>query len=455
MAAVDDIGEGRAGPWGLARHHAEPIGPSAAVNDPIATPTRTLQGPWPLAGRRAARALIALGIGIGWAAEAPGQASSARGLAMGGAGVASSGPAMAAFVNPALTRFRDEDQGLAVVFPFLSATARDESELIEAVDDLQATLDDLQAKIDAADPTALGLRSLAVGKLASLDQRAVDVTADAGVLVLLPTRDYSASLWARVHADARAMPFIDPADLAAIGDPAGTSAALDNLNSDAVLVGARVTEFGATFALEGALGGSLGRNEGPRRVSVGISPKVQWVETYNYSQKVTDFDADEALEEYDRSQFTEDGSDFNVDLGLAIELEPGATLGLSVRDVFRADYGTQSVAGRRFTYQVEPQTTLGVAIERSGFTFTTDLDLVPTRRFKEIGDSHFFRMGFEYDAFGWAQLRAGFAHDIENEQSDIVSLGIGLSPADRVRLDLVGQLGDHSRGAGLQVSISL
>lgn len=374
---------------------------------------------------------------------------------MGGAGVASSDPAMAAFVNPALTRFRDETQGLTVVLPFLSATARDESELIDAVDELQATLDDLQARIDAADPTALGLRSLAVGQLASLDQRALDATADAGVLVLLPTRDYSASLWGRVRADARALPFIDPADLAAIGDPAGTSADLDNLSSDAVLVAARVTEFGATFALEGALGGSMGREEGPRRVSFGISPKVQWVETYNYAQSVTDFDADDAIDDYDRAPFTEDGSDFNVDLGLAVELEPGTTLGLSIRDVFRADYETALVDGRRFTFQIEPRATIGVAVERSGFTFTTDLDLVPTRRFKEIGDSQFFRMGFEYDLFGQAQVRAGFAHDIENEQSDLVSVGIGLSPAETVRLDLVGQLGDHARGAGLQLSLSL
>ena len=396
---------------------------------------------------------VALLVSIGWGTTAAGQASGARGLAMGGTGVAASGPAMAAFVNPALTRFRDEDQGLTVVLPFLSATARDESELIDAVDDLQATLDDLQAKIDAADPTALGLRSVAIGKLASLNERALDITGDAGVLLLLPTRGYSASIWSRVRADARAIPFIDPADLAAIGDPTGTSADLDNLSSDAVILAARVTEFGTTFALEGALGGSLGRDAGPRRISFGISPKIQWVETYNYAQAVTDFDADDALDDYNQSQYSEDGSDFNVDLGLAMELEPGATLGLSIRDVFRADYGTRLVDGRRFTYQIEPRATIGVAVERSGFTFTTDLDLVPTRRFKEIGDSQFFRMGFEYDAFGWAQLRAGFAHDIENEQADVVSLGVGFSAAEAVRVDLLGQLGDHARGAGLQVSV--
>ena len=68
---------------------------------------------------------------------------------MGGTGVASSDPWTAAFANPALTRFRDERTGLSVALPFMTATARDDDELLDAVDDFQETLDTLQAQIDA------------------------------------------------------------------------------------------------------------------------------------------------------------------------------------------------------------------------------------------------------------------------------------------------------------------
>ena len=366
---------------------------------------------------------------------------------MGGAGVASAMPTAAAFVNPALTRFRDEATGLSVVAPFAMATARDPGELLDALDEFQRTLDRLDELVAAGDPAAATLRPFAASQLAGLGSKAVDATADTGVALLIPTRNYTVTLSARTRLDARAIPFIDPADVATISDLNSTAADLDSLSSDAAVVGALVTEFGATFAIEGEING--------HRVSAGVTPKAQWLETYNYAVGVSSFEEGSVLDEFRSAPYRNNFTDYNVDVGVAYELQPGATVGLAALNVLRDSYTTRDFAGREFTYWIEPRPTLGIALNQIGFTFTADLDLVKTTRFREVGDSQFIRMGFEYDALGWGQLRAGFSHDFGNTIQDVFTFGLGVSPAETVRLDLAGQLGNHSVGAGLQLSLTL
>ena len=399
---------------------------------------------------RASIALLTAAATAAGALAAP-QASGPRNLAMGGTGVASSDPWTAAFANPALTRFRDERTGLSVALPFVTATARDDDELLDAVDDFQETLDTLQAQIDAMDPAALVQRSVALTQLQGLEGRAVNGDAEIGFAALAPMEDYSAALWMRVRGEGRAFPDIAASDLAAISDPNSSSADLEDLDSEAVLIAAQRTEFGATIAVEGALGSSA---DAPR-LSFGITPKVQWIETYNYAASVDEFEDGNALDDFQDEQYRRSSSAFNLDLGVAAELEKGAVVGLAVRDVFRQDHPMTATGGRDFSYRVQPRTTLGVAVQRAGLGFAADVDLTRTRSFRGAPASQFFRMGIEANVFGQAQLRAGFAHDFEDGQSDLLSFGLGLSPAETVRVDLLGQFGDNAVGAGLQIALTL
>lgn len=385
------------------------------------------------------------------ALPAAGQASGPRNLAMGGTGVASSDPWSAPFTNPALTRFRDEDKGLSVAFPFLSVAVRDDQELLDGVDEFQDSLDLLQRQIDAFDPAALVQRSVTVSQISALDRKALDGEGEIGLAVLAPREHYTASLWMRTRADARAFPMITQSDIDLISDPTSTSIELDTLTSEAVVIAAERTEFGATFAVEGLL--TLG--EKARRVSFGITPKIQWIKTYNFAQLVTEFEDSDVLGELRDDVYERSSSAINFDLGLAMELEKGATLGFAVRDVFREDHPTVLTNGRRFSYRVQPRPIVGVAVERAGLSFAADLDLARSKRFVGTPSSQYFRMGVEADVFGQAQLRAGFAHDFANGQADLVSVGLGISPAETVRIDLVGQFGDSAVGAGLQVALTL
>ncbi|MHC5792011.1 hypothetical protein ACYT6H_10485, partial [Streptococcus pyogenes] len=71
------------------------------------------------------------------------------------------------------------------------------------------------------------------------------------------------------------------------------------------------------------------------------------------------------------------------------------------------------------------------------------------KRFKELDDdTQFVRIGIEGDAWGWAQLRAGYEIDLENNLDNSVTGGIGISPFDVVSLDLAGSYaGDNQFGA--------
>lgn len=400
---------------------------------------------------RASLALLAAATATATGALAAPQASGPRNLAMGGTGVASSDPWTAPFANPALTRFRDERTGLSVALPFLTATVRDDDELFDAVDEFQDTLDTLQAQVDAMDPAALVQRSVALTRLEGLEGRALNGDAEVGFAALAPMEDYSASLWVRVQGEGRAFADIAASDIATISDPTTSSADLEDLDSEGVVIAAQRTEIGATFAVEGA----LGSGDEARRLSFGITPKVQWIETYNYAARLTEFEDGDALGDLRDAQYERSSSAINLDLGVAAELEKGAIVGLAVRDVFRQDHPMAPTGGREFSYRVQPRTTLGVAIERAGLSFAADVDLTRTRSFRGAPASQFFRMGVEANVFGQAQLRAGFAHDFEDGQSDLLSFGLGLSPAETVRVDVLGQFGDNAIGAGLQVALTL
>ena len=342
-----------------------------------------------------------------------------------------------------------------MALPFVTATARDDDELLDAVDDFQETLDTLQAQIDPMDPmdpATLVQRSVALTQLQGLEGRAVNGEAEIGFAALAPMEDYSATLWMRVRGEGRAFPDIAASDLATISDPNSSSADLEDLDSEAVLIAAQRTEFGATIAVEGALGSSP---DAPR-LSFGMTPKVQWIETYNYAAGVDEFEDGNALGDLQDEQYRRSSSAFNLDFGVAAELQKGAVVGLAVRDVFREDHPMAATGGREFSYRVQPRTTLGVAVQRAGLGFAADVDsrarAASAARPPASSSAWASR---RTSSARRAELRAGFAHDFEDGQSDLLSFGLGLSPAETVRVDLLGQFGDNAVGAGLQIALTL
>ena len=374
------------------------------------------------------------------------QTSGARNQAMGGTGVASSNPQTAAFVNPAMIRHGAGDQGLSVVVPFVGVFAADQGDLADKIDGFQDSLEAVKGLLNAGNLMgADALRPTIANQLQSLDGSSIDALASGGVGVVVPFDGLTVALGARSYVDGRAITFIDQADLDTIANSIDPDD-FDNLQSPAIVAAAAVTEFGVSLATDFQV---LGRD-----LTIGVTPKAQTVETYNYAVSVSTFDAADARDDFEDEQYRDSESGFNVDVGAAMDVADGLTAALSVQNLMSDTYQTVITAGRQFTYTVEPRPVLGLAYSGGGLTLTGDVELLATSRFEEIADSQFVRAGAEYDLLGWAQLRAGFAFDLEETQSDVLSAGFGLAPFETLRIDLVGQLSDNGGGAGVQLALT-
>ncbi|MDW2150821.1 conjugal transfer protein TraF, partial [Vibrio sp. 378] len=170
------------------------------------------------------------------------------------------------------------------------------------------------------------------------------------------------------------------------------------------------------------------------------------LKTYTQRTTLDDFD----IEDYDKSEVSKNA--FNMDVGIAWYHE-AFRAGLSVKDVFKQDIKTKLGS---YTYELTPQATVGIGYVSNYVALSLDADLTTQKRFKELDDdTQFVRIGIEGDAWGWAQLRAGYEIDLENNLDNSVTGGIGISPFDVVSLDLAGSYaGDNQFGAAANLAFT-
>jgi len=60
-------------------------------------------------------------------------------------------------------------------------------------------------------------------------------------------------------------------------------------------------------------------------------------------------------------------------------------------------------------------------------------------------NTQFARVGIEFNAWHWAQLRAGFEHDLQDTMEDSLTAGIGISPFGTLNLDVAGSYGSDNQ----------
>jgi hypothetical protein len=395
---------------------------------------------------------------FGWAlsllsttALAAPQGSGARNMAMGGVGVASSHHSAAGFTNPALLSHFASTDDISLVAPFFEGVVADGDQLLDGVERFQNTLTEIQTLLEMGDPASIleadALRPVLAQDLLSLDGRALDGGLSTGLSVSLPSDGFALAVVVRGYVDGQAFPIIDPADVAIITDPFGTPTDLDNLGSEAVVLAAGVQEVGLTVSHKFEVRG--------RPLSVGITPKVQRVETFNYAVSLQSFDNTAALDDFTDGIYRQDETNVNIDLGVAFEPIPFLTVGLAAQDLVGRKIDTVVTGGRSFSYELGPRLIGGVAFRSAFFTVALDADLLKKARFDRADDTRAIRAGAEFDAFGWLKVRAGISHDLEDTRADLFSAGVGLAPFRVFNLDLVGVLGEDSAGGGLQISITI
>ncbi|MFH4676383.1 conjugal transfer protein TraF [Vibrio diabolicus] len=350
-------------------------------------------------------------------------AADARSHGMGNTGVVSADYLTAPLHNPALGALYRENDDIGLLIPALGVNIHDEDEALSAVDDVQDLYDSIQGIPTPANEAELNRL------LDQLDKSApVVINGGLSLAIAIPTRYMSVNLFSAGYVEILAAPDISDS----------TNTADRYLNSAVALAAFGSAEYGVALARAYTIGG--------QQFEFGITPKYQQLKTYTQRTTLDDFD----IEDYDKSEVSK--NTFNMDLGVAW-YHNAFRAGLSLKDVFEQDIETKL---GNYTYELTPQATLGIGYVGDYVALSLDADLTKQKRFKELDDdTQFIRVGIEGNAWGWAQLRAGYEVDLENNLDNSVTGGIGISPFDVISVDLAGSYaGDNQFGAAANLAFT-
>ncbi|MEK6158732.1 conjugal transfer protein TraF [Vibrio cholerae] len=339
----------------------------------------------------------------------------ARGASMGNTGVSTADYLLAPYYNPALTAVYRKNDSFGILLPSIGLRAEDKDESLKTIDDLQDSIEQFErAGVGAATQENVDQLNRYLDQLA--DDKPLAVTAGIGIAVALPLDAVSLNFFTRGYAEV-----IAKANVAAKSGNSANEVKTRYESSDVDLTAFGYTEVGLAVGKQVVLGGQT--------VALGVTPKVQQLRTYQDNASVKSFD----LDDYDKSEVKDNS--FNLDMG-AVWLIDQYRVGIVAKDLFAKDIQTQN---RNNTYKLDTQIAVSGSYVSDFFIAAVDLDLTKQRRFNgDNDDTQFMRFGVEGNAWGWAQLRAGYEVDLQNSLDNSVSVGLGVSPWDVVSLDLAG-----------------
>ncbi|EGR2429900.1 conjugal transfer protein TraF [Vibrio cholerae] len=356
----------------------------------------------------------------------------ARGAGMGNTGVSTADYLLAPYYNPALTAVYRKNDSFGILLPSIGLRAEDKDESLKTIDDLQDSIEQFErAGVGAATQENVDQLNRYLDQLA--DDKPLAVTAGIGIAVALPLDAVSLNFFTRGYAEV-----IAKANVAAKSGNSANEVKTRYESSDVDLTAFGYTEVGLAVGKQVVLGGQT--------VALGVTPKVQQLRTYQDNASVKSFD----LDDYDKSEVKDNA--FNLDMG-AVWLIDQYRVGIVAKDLFAKDIQTQN---RNNTYKLDTQIAVSGSYVSDFFIAAVDLDLTKQRRFNgDNDDTQFMRFGIEGNAWGWAQLRAGYEVDLQNSLDNSVSVGLGVSPWDVVSLDLAGSYaGDNQFGLSANLAFT-
>ncbi|RBM34335.1 conjugal transfer protein TraF [Vibrio tarriae] len=356
----------------------------------------------------------------------------ARGAGMGNTGVSTADYLLAPYYNPALTAVYRKNDSFGILLPSIGLRAEDKDESLKTIDDLQDSIEQFErAGVGAATQENVDQLNRYLDQLAN--DKPLAVTAGIGIAVALPLDAVSLNFFSRGYAEV-----IAKANVAAKSGNSANEVKTRYESSDVDLTAFGYTEVGLAVGKQVVLGGQT--------VALGVTPKVQQLRTYQDNASVKSFE----LDDYDKSEVKDNA--FNLDMG-AVWLIDQYRVGIVAKDLFAKDIQTQN---RNNTYKLDTQIAVSGSYVSDFFIAAVDLDLTKQRRFNgDNDDTQFMRFGVEGNAWGWAQLRAGYEVDLQNSLDNSVSVGLGISPWDIVSFDLAGSYaGDNQFGLSANLAFT-
>ncbi|WP_028022618.1 conjugal transfer protein TraF [Enterovibrio calviensis] len=359
--------------------------------------------------------------------------------AMGGAGTAASSYLTAGFHNPALVALEPE-AAFGILLPVIGIQYRDPDEFVDALEDFGGVFDSF-----SNDPQNPDNISATANALENLQNKVAYASGGVGGAIAIPTSTISGNFYVKGYTEAVIIPEVEDADITAIENVGSGQA--PTLTSKARVLAFGVVDVGLALAGNVELAG--------QRIALGVTPKSQKYYTYHYEVSINDFEADD----WDSDANQTEESAFNIDLGAAWQSGP-LRLGFAAKNLIEKDIKTVNFT-RDYTYEIGPLYTVGGAFVTHLFTVAVDIDLNEQKRFTATSgpaikdNTQLIRLGAEFDAWGWAQVRGGYIEDLEDTLDGTLTMGLGLSPFNTVHFDLAAQFSDNnSYGGSAQLSFT-
>ncbi|MBY8045750.1 conjugal transfer protein TraF [Vibrio fluvialis] len=365
-------------------------------------------------------------------AYAANSVADARGNAMGNTGVTTSDYLLAPFYNPALTAVYRERDSVGLLVPALGANVRDSDESLSTIDDLQSSIDQFEAAgVGAATQENINQLNGYLDDLA--DDKPFAVSGGAGIAVALPMNAVSLNFFARGYAE-----ILADSTIAANTGNTASDVETRYQNSYVNMLAFGYSEYGVAVAKLFTLQG--------QQIAIGITPKIQELRTYKEVVTVQDFD----LSDYDQSKTSKNA--FNLDIG-AVWLKDNFRAGIAAKDLISQEIKTYD---DQSSYTLDPQVTVSGGYVTDFLALAVDWDLTKQKRFKGVDDdTQFLRFGVEGNAWGWAQLRAGYEIDLESTLDNSITAGLGISPGDLVSVDLAANYaGNYQYGLSANLAFT-
>ena len=391
-------------------------------------------------------------------ANAAGTWTESRNDAMGGTGVASSRWSSAVLINPALLTSSQEGDNAALLIPSIGMQITDPENLQDSIDDISNSAEDYLNSANVPLQQIIlnpGLYRQMQSDAADLSTQLKNVRGDearakagGALAVSIPNEVLPFAFVAKAYGTGRVTSDITQHDLDYL-DGIANGTVIPNPNDLQYLTSkgfgrvAVVSDYGVAVAHKFDVGGVP--------VSVGVTPKLQYTQLYNYSTSVYQFSNDDLTD----NRYRNSNTGFNIDAGLAADFGDSWTVGLSGQNLVSRDIDTKVVNGFKDTYQIRPLVTTGVAWHSDFLVLTTDVDLTETKNFKSEDTSQFAGIGAEITPLPWLAVRAGYRADMRSNESNVFTGGVGFTPLDVVHVDLMGLYGqDETWGAGVQVGMT-
>ena len=174
-----------------------------------------------------------------------------------------------------------------------------------------------------------------------------------------------------------------------------------------------------------------------KQIAIGITPKLQRIDAYNYIVSVED-----ETETDDIDELGVDETGFNLDIGASTKFgfEDRGTFGVVIKNLISKDIQTtdgNDATTNDLVVSIAPQVRAGVAYSAWGWVnLAADLDLTENEPVAFEDPTQFASLGAEIDVLSFLQLRAGYRTNLASSGQNVVSGGFGISPFSLFHMDL-------------------